>query len=200
MSDDRTIDLMARWQQGDQDAAASLFDRFAHRLIALARSRLSSQFGPRFDAEDVVQSAYRSFFAGAREGRYDAHRGGDIWQLLVVITLHKLRQQVRRNQAAKRSVHKERYLETDGNAENGIEADLYDREPSPIEALALIDEVEQTLRKLDPTERKVLELRLQGYNLEEIAQATDRSERTVRRVLDRVRERLEADGLAPPPG
>jgi hypothetical protein len=34
------------------------------------------------------------------------------------------------------------------------------------------------------------ELRLQGYRIEEIAQATARSERLVRRALDQVKDRL----------
>ena len=37
----------------------------------------------------------------------------------------------------------------------------------------------------------MVELRLLGYQLDEIAQATERSERTVRRVMDKVKERLE---------
>jgi hypothetical protein len=36
----------------------------------------------------------------------------------------------------------------------------------------------------------MLEMRLQGYNLEEIAAATRRTERTVRRVLAEVRQLL----------
>src|SRR5262249_45888213 len=63
-----------------QPAASELFQRYAGRLIALARSRLSTKVSKRVDPEDVVQSAYRSFFAGARDGCYDLERGGDVWQ------------------------------------------------------------------------------------------------------------------------
>jgi DNA-directed RNA polymerase specialized sigma24 family protein len=55
----------------------------------------------------------------------------------------------------------------------------------------LADEVEQLMRRLDPIERQILELRLQSYDLDEIAAATKRSQRTVRRVLDRVKEHLQ---------
>jgi DNA-directed RNA polymerase specialized sigma24 family protein len=37
----------------------------------------------------------------------------------------------------------------------------------------------------------MVELRLQGHSLEEIAAATQRCERTVRRALEQVKERLE---------
>src|SRR6516162_8959719 len=99
-----SANLVARWQQGDQQAALELFERFAERLIALARSRLSAQVARRLDAEDVVQSAYRSFFEGARDGRYAIHHSGDLWRLLAAITLHKTKHQARHHHAAKRSV------------------------------------------------------------------------------------------------
>ena len=35
-------------------------------------------------------SAYRSFFIGAREGKFELRHAGDLWRLLVEVTLHKL--------------------------------------------------------------------------------------------------------------
>jgi RNA polymerase sigma-70 factor (ECF subfamily) len=110
-TDDRSGNLMARWCQGDQQAAAELFRRYANRLIELARSRMPSQLNSRIDPEDVVQSVYRSFFTGSREGRYELQRGGDLWRLLVTITLHKLYHQVERNLAGKRALGREQPLQ-----------------------------------------------------------------------------------------
>jgi DNA-directed RNA polymerase specialized sigma24 family protein len=59
-----------------------------------------------------------------------------------------------------------------------------------MEAVALADEVEQIMRDLKPLYRRILELRLQGYNIDEIAAATQSGERTVRRVLDQVKQQL----------
>src|SRR5438132_1018442 len=70
MAKDDAADLMAQWRQGDQQAAAVLFQRYSGRLIELVRRRLSNRLNQRFDPEDVVQSAYRSFFAHARDGEY----------------------------------------------------------------------------------------------------------------------------------
>src|SRR5262249_13801041 len=99
--------LVARWRAGDQQAAAELFGRYANRLIALARSRLSARLAQRVDPEDVVQSVCRSFFADAREGRYAVERGGDLWQLLVTMTLHKVQDQGKRHGRAKRDLQRE---------------------------------------------------------------------------------------------
>jgi len=173
----------------DQQAAEELFRRYSDRLIALARTRLSAKVSSRIDAEDVVQSAYRSFFAGAQNGRYVLERGGDVWLLLVAITLHKLQDQVRRHTASKRSVNREQAL-GDGNSFHALDAATLTREPAPIEALSLVEEVEQLMRGLGPLERQMVELRLQGGNLRDIATATNRSVPTVRRVLDRIKEQL----------
>ena len=52
---------------------------------------------------------------------------------------------------------------------------------------------EQLLRGLGPISRRMVELRLQGFGLEEIAAEVRRSERTVRRVLDEVKGRFPVD-------
>jgi RNA polymerase sigma-70 factor (ECF subfamily) len=196
---ENSADLLARWKEGDQAAADALFGRYTEQLVALARDRLSTRLAGRLDPEDVVQSAYRSFFANAQG--FVIERTGDLWRLLAAITLHKLHHQVDRHTAARRSVAREQSLG------NGRSMDILGpaaRAPSPAEAVALIDEVEQLLRGLAPLHRRMLELRLQGYRIAEIADDTRRSERLVRKVLDgvkaeliRTRSRGEADGPRP---
>ena len=87
-----------------KQAAAELFRCYAERLIALARSRLPVQLNRRVDPEDVMQSVYRCFFAGAREGQYRIQEEDDLWHLLTCITLRKVRDQIRNNQCEKRNV------------------------------------------------------------------------------------------------
>jgi RNA polymerase sigma-70 factor (ECF subfamily) len=190
MTDDHSGMLLARWRQGDQQAASELFRRYADRLVALAKSRLSRKMAQRVDPEDVVQSVYRTFFADSREGRYELERGGDLWQLLVTITLHKLQHQVTHASARKRAVERDRNFGSEDSL-FGIQADVLAQNPSPVEAVALSELLELVMRQLDPRERRMLELRLQGCNLEEIARQTQLSRRTVRRTLKEVKERLE---------
>jgi RNA polymerase sigma factor (sigma-70 family) len=187
--DDTSINLIARWRQGDQQAAAALFGRYAQQLIGLAAARLSARLAQRVDPEEVVQSAFRSFFVAARDGSYDLQRGGDLWRLLVSITLHKLHDQVKRNIAGKRSVAREQ--NGSGDQPDGELLAVPALGPSPLEAVALSDELEQIMRALPPLHRQMLELRLQGYHLDEIASATRRSTRTVSRILDVIKEELE---------
>jgi RNA polymerase sigma factor (sigma-70 family) len=178
--------LLERYRQGDDTAAEALFSRYFQRLTLLARNRLSPRLARRTDPEDVVLSVYRSFFIDARAGRFALSRGGDLWRLLASITKHKLLRQNRYHAADRRSVDIESPLD---RAAEGCYF-IRGQEPNPEDAVALADELEWVLLRLDPLGRRVLELRMQGAQLLEIAEDTGRSERTVRRTLGRIREVL----------
>jgi RNA polymerase sigma-70 factor (ECF subfamily) len=190
MDEERSAVLLARWRDGDQQAAAQLFERYASRLVSLAQSRLPARLAQRVDAEDVVQSVYRSFFAGARAGRYELERGGDLWRLLVTITVNKVHRQYAHHNRDKRDARRELPISGDDSL-LGLSGPLLMREPGPLEVVALCDELEGILRELKPAYRRMVELRLQGYNVFEIAEQTASGERTVRRVLDKVKTQLE---------
>jgi len=183
--------LLERYRGGDDRAAEAIFARYFERLTALARSRLSLRLAQRTDPEDIVLSVYRSFFIAARQGRYSLSRGGDLWRLLASITKHKLLRQVRQQTADRRSIDGECRLT---QVEEG---EFVERQhpPSPEEAVALADELERVLAHLDRFGKRVLELRLQGFRLSEIADDTGRSERSVRRSLSQIRDLL-AERLA----
>jgi RNA polymerase sigma-70 factor, ECF subfamily len=184
--------LLARWQKGDQQAATQLFQRHAGRLVLLAKSQLSAKLAHRVDPEDVVQSVYRSFFVESREGRYRLEHGGDLWQLLVTMTIHKLANEANRLGAQKRSLARER---TFGSEDSlfGLGVPKLAQAPSAEEAVALADLLEDVLRALAPPQRRIVEMRLQGYHLDEIAEKIPCSLSTVRRVLERIKEQLERD-------
>ena len=161
-----------------------MFERYFARLTALVRGRLGAKLRARVDADDVAMSAYRSFFVRAAAGQFELAETGDLWRLLARMALHKLSHQVERHTAEKRAVsHEERLTDS-----NGIARDIASPEPSPDEAAAVADELEFIMRSLNETERRTLELRLQGELLDAIAVELGQSERTVRRTLAHVRE------------
>jgi RNA polymerase sigma-70 factor (ECF subfamily) len=186
---DDSVELVEKYRRGDQNAAAMLFARYVGRLTSLAQSRLSSKLARRIDAEDVVQSAYRSFFIRARDGQYHLHNSGDLWRLLAVITMNKLRRKVEHHSAGKRQIDQEQ--NDHGDEGQPLYHEALTREPSPSDTVAVLEEVELLTRGLTDVQRRMVELRLQGYLIEEIAEEVARSERTVRRVLDKVKDCLE---------
>ena len=190
MAPDRSFDdLMVRLRAGDPEAAAQVFERFARRLIGLARGRLGRQVRRKVDPEDVLQSVFRSFFARQVSGQFQFEGWDGLWGMLVLLTLRKCGRKARHLRAACRDVRRETVDGNDAAGPPGFEG--LAREPSPAEAAALTDLMEELLRRSPESERPILTLSLQGYTQPEISDRVGCTERTVRRVLTRMRERLQ---------
>lgn len=76
-------------------AEEEVFRRFAGRLVGLARARLDQRLPTKVDPEDVVQSAFRSFFVRCADDRFDLGSWDSLWSLLTVITVRKCAGQAR---------------------------------------------------------------------------------------------------------
>jgi RNA polymerase sigma factor (sigma-70 family) len=193
-SPQESAQLLARCAAGDSLAEAQLFERYVVRLTMLARARLSHRLAARVDPEDIVLSAYRSFFFAARDNRFVLEQSGDLWRLLVKITLAKLYDRAAEHQAARRDVKREVNAPPTDEAGDWLAA--ISRDPSPAEVALAVDELEHLLSSLPALARQVVELRLQGYQQDEIAKQLGCAERTVRRWLTRAREVLQAMSIA----
>jgi RNA polymerase sigma-70 factor (ECF subfamily) len=181
---------MARLRSGEDDAAREVFERFAARLVAMARGRFNRLLARKVDPEDVVQSAFKSFFARHRAGELDAGGWDGLWNLLTLITLRKCADRAKYFLADRRDATREA---TGPDAGHGSDAWLValDRRPMPEEAVILAETVEHLFRNVSAHERPVLELSLQGYTAPEISARLGRAERSVRRLREQIRKRLE---------
>lgn len=196
--DSSFADLMDRLRSADEQAARSVFDRFAARLVGLASRRLGTQLRQKLDPEDVVQSVFRSFFLN---GPRDLAGWDNLWSLLVVITLRKCGRRVAYFRAACRDVTREMPREGGtpagpGEGEDPAGLDPSGAEPTPEEAAILAETVERLLGRLKDWEQTVVRLSLQGVPIPEISAKINRTERTVYRVLEQVRQHLEGQAGA----
>jgi RNA polymerase sigma-70 factor (ECF subfamily) len=176
---------MSGVQAGDAAAARRLFDRFAQRLIGLARSRLPAGLRDRLDPEDVAQSVWKSFFR--RQGEEPVAFAGwdNVWAWLVFVTGRKCGRWAEHFRAQCRDQQREQ-PSADGWA------DACSREPTPEEAAILTETLEALVQRLDGRDRHILELHLQGRSVEQISEAVKLTERSVQRVLKDVRDWLDA--------
>jgi len=175
--------LLHRVREGSQDAATQLYLRYAQRLRALTQAQCSAGLARQVDAEDIVQSIFGSFFRGASQGCYDVPAGEELWKLFLVIALNKIRAKGNYYRAAKRDVRLEVQSERiDEQAGTGgkNEADLAFLQLAVAEALD----------RLPAQYKEMVTLRIEGYEIAEIAQRTGRSHRTVERILQQARQRL----------
>lgn len=172
-------DLLDQWKSGSQAAANELYGRYAQRLCRQVERRIGRHLQGRFEAGDVLQSAFRTFFRHAANGEFQIDHTGDLWNLLVTITLNKIRGQVEHHCACKRDPRRELRIG------DHVFPDEIAREPSETDAIALDDELETLLAKLGGTVAEIVRLRLAGHTTVEIASHIGCSRVTVWRKLDR---------------
>jgi RNA polymerase sigma factor (sigma-70 family) len=185
-----SLNLLQRWRDGDDQAADELFEAYIDGLLAYVRRRMSPALARRLDPEDVVQSVYRSFFLRARDGQYVIERSGDLWRLLLGISFNKLQSQVEHHTAGKRSYRREaQSASSDMRDDAAYQAAAAG--PTVEEVLAVSEELDRLVASLPERHREILDLRLQGESIPDIAAAVGRSERSIRRVLNACRDDLE---------
>jgi RNA polymerase sigma-70 factor (ECF subfamily) len=172
--------LLRRFKLGQQDAATELYLRYAHRLLALAQSKSSPALSRRVAAEEIVQSVFGSFFRGAQQGYYDVPAGDELWKLFLVIALNKIRAKGVFHGAAKRDMRRTVSFEQD--------REMAEQDSVPLRLLQLT--LDESLAELPEQHRQIVRLRVEGCEVEEIAQRTQRSKRTVERLLQESRKRL----------
>jgi RNA polymerase sigma-70 factor (ECF subfamily) len=183
---DSFSDMMDRLRRRDDEAARTVFHRFTRRLTALARSRLDERIRQKVDAEDVLQSVYRSFFTRQRDGQLELQSWDNLWTVLTVITVRKCANQNQRYLAERRDVGREVALQL---PDESPFSDLA-RDPAPDEVAVLTETIERLFGGLDERDCDIVSLHLQGYLVPEISSQVGWAERTVQRALDRARKRL----------
>ena len=188
MADDTPSDhsLLLRFRRGQDDGPTLLYLRYAGRLRALAAAQSAPGLAARLDPEDIVQSVFRTFFRRAAGGQYDVPEGEEIWKLLLVIALHKIRSAGVFHRAARRDVR-----QTAGGAAFDRAVDsTHGRDEEALTVLRLV--IDEILDALPASHRPIIERRIEGYEVAEIAERLRRSKRTVERVLQEFRRRLDA--------
>ena len=178
--------LLRRFRLGQQDAATALYVRYAKRLRNLARANCSPGLAHRVEADDIVQSVFRTFFRKAAVGLYDVPPGEELWRLFLVITLNKIRVQGHFHRAAKRDLR----LAAGNAALEQSEATKAGQDEFALTELEMV--IEGILESLPSIHKQVVELRIAGYEVSEIAKTISRSRRTVERILQAFRTKLGA--------
>lgn len=160
-----------------------MYKRYAMRLQRLAEKKTDAKMASRIDPEGIVQSVFRTFFRRVSKGQYDVADGDDLWNLLLVISLNKLRKEATKQRTAKRDINRTHsLLESDENraANNDDEA-----------FLVLRLTVEEILSTLSETERMIVELRIAGHDINHVAKESNRAKRSVERILQSFRTQLK---------
>lgn len=180
------VTLLRRLRDGESDAATELYVRYAKRLHGLARKQTSAELARRVEPEEIVQSVFRTFFRRVHTDDYRVPEGKELWGLLLVIALNKIRQAAIYHRAARRDIRR-----TASSDELGVEHFLASENGRDQTALAVLQMViDQLIQSLPESKREMIRLRIEGHDVNEIAAQTRRSKRTIERALQEFRDSL----------
>jgi RNA polymerase sigma factor (sigma-70 family) len=186
-------DFLKRIQAGDDAAARELLQRFEAEVRLVVRRQLPRLLRSRFDSLDFLQSVWGSFFRRMRTTPTEFEDSRHLVAFLARAAKNKVIDEYRRAASRKHDMHREEPLWADGRRPK----DVPDTIDSPSD-VAQAREVFGRLRELLPEEkRSILEMKAEGLSSKDIGERLGISERTVQRVLEDLRRRMETEWGSP---
>jgi DNA-directed RNA polymerase specialized sigma24 family protein len=174
-----------------------LWQRYYSRLVALARNKLRNRCRVA-DEEDVALSAFAGFCRAVEQGRFpQLNDRDDLWKLLVVISMRKASDLVKRECRKKRGggkVHAKSSLTPDApGAEMELEQ-IVGEEPTPDFVAEMAEECQRLLETLGNGELQAIAVwKMEGYTNEEIAAKLGYVTVTIERRLRLIRTIWEGE-------
>lgn len=179
--------FLARIQAGDDEAARELLARYEPEVRLVVRRQLPRLLRSRFDSLDFLQSVWGSFFQRVRTGPAEFEDARHLVAFLARAAKNKVIDEYRRAASRKQDMHREEPIWGDGDRPRDLPAAI--DTPSQV---AQAHEVFGKLRDLLPEDRRnILELKAEGLSSRDIGDRLGISERTVQRVIEDLRRRME---------
>jgi RNA polymerase sigma-70 factor (ECF subfamily) len=187
--EEELTDVLKRIQGGDESAARELLQRFEPEVRLVVRRQLPRLLRSRFDSLDFLQSVWGSFFRRMRDAPTEFEDSRHLVAFLARAAKNKVIDEYRRAASRKNDMHREEPLWGDGHRPRDV--------PDPIDSpseVAQAREVFGRLRALMPDEKRaILEMKAEGLSSKDIGEQLGISERTVQRVLEDLRRRMETE-------
>jgi RNA polymerase sigma-70 factor (ECF subfamily) len=175
-------ELLDQARTGDTDAVAQIARLYEPDLLVAARVHLGPALRPYLDSIDLVQSVHRSLMAGLRNDKFEVSDARSLLALALTMVRRKVARQWRQHR---------RQVRPAGEHPTDVLATLSRRAETPAAEAEVRDALTRLWREIDPEDRVVLELRLEGYSTAEAAQRLGKAAGALRVQLHRLRKRLE---------
>ena len=166
--------------------ASEVFRRYSIRLLHLANDRLGKDVRGKLSPEDVVQSAFKSFFRRLNDFRLERDGADAIWGLLSIITIRKCKKWDAFYRCDKRAVQREK---PDDSRLAG-QVRHTSTEPGPLDVLIVEELLAKLFREFEPRQQQMILLRMDGCSVDEIAVQCQSSCRTVARTIATAKQLL----------
>ncbi len=178
--------LMQRLQDGSEEAARELVERFGDALRRAIRRALKPRLRSMFDSADFAQRVWLSFFRH-RELARGLNDPEELVALLMTMANTKVAAEVRdRLVRRKHNLNRERSLEQ--SMEDARE--IPDGRAPAVESLVEQEQLERFLAGQPEQHRRMVQLRLQGLGNREIAERVGLAQSTVWRFWKKLVNKL----------
>lgn len=174
--------LIARARDGDLEAFSTIATTYQSDLRIAARVHLGPALRPYLDSLDLVQSVHKSLMIGLRHDKYQIESPRSLLALALTMIRRKVARQWRRHR---------RQIRTNHESMVDVLATLHSDGARPDSQAALHDLTTRIWDELDPMDRQLLELRLDGYTHLEAAEQLGTTAEALRIRLYRIRKHLE---------
>lgn len=191
MDDADLAGLIARAKAGEEAAIRSLLETFENDVRMMVRVRLPRTLRSQFDSMDFVQAVWQSVFTGSN---VDLERFTNVPHFRAFLAgvarnkVYEVHRQRTRTQKYDMSKEEPLYVRK-GNREIPREVPAHD--PTPSQDAQASDLYDKLIAGRSDREKSVLDLRRKGLTFDEIAAQTGLNERTVRRIIEALRQRME---------
>lgn len=188
--------LLAAARAGDGAAMEQLTRQYEPELRMVARLRLGPALRPYLDSVDLVQSVHRSLMMGLRDNRFDIATPQNLLALALTVVRRKAARHWRHLQRQKRLA-------------DGPVGDDVASQQATLEALLALkstavgtqaetelrDQLTVWMGQLDPVEKQLISMRIEGHSTVEVAKALGLDPDVLRVKLSRLRKRLRDHGI-----
>ena len=191
MDDVDLAGLIARVKTGDEDAIRDLIREFEGDVRTIVRVRLPQSLRSQFDSMDFVQAVWQSVLTNDNQdlGRFTNAR--HFRGFLEGIARNKVfEEHRRRTRTRKYSLQREEPLYV-RRGDREMPREVAGTGPTPSQDAQAHDRYAQLIEGRTPQETEVVELRRRGLTYEEIAARIGLNERSVRRIIETIRQRME---------
>ena len=177
--------------QGNEKAWSQLFQSYEPGLLQEARELLGPLLRSEVEAEDLVQAVHWSLLSGLRLGKIEVDSVEALLSVGRTILKRKVARTWRTLQRRKRLSNQvnDRF----GRANNGDDCDQSIDDPA--DQISADEQFERLCGIMTRTERRLIELRMQGYTTAAAAREMGRDSEGLRVTLARLRSKLKNSGL-----
>ena len=157
----------------------------------MVRVRLPEALRGQFDSMDFVQAVWQSFFKIFKTNPQRFCDSDELRRYLAGMARNKVFEEHRRHTRTRKYDLGRQEPLTIRRGDREVPRDVVAPGPTPAEQAQARDSLDHLTAGRDPQESTMIQMRLDGMTFEEIAQRLGLHERTIRRVIESIRERME---------